>query len=67
MKSLRADLAGLRRSREKVFQAPSAEWIEKRLDELQEVLKRTTKRSAPVLRRILGPIRLQPTRGDIGK
>lgn len=67
VEGLQAELSDLRRSRKKVFQAPPVEWIGERLDELQAVLERTTERSAPLLRRILGQIRLEPTQGDIGK
>jgi len=67
VEALREELDGLRRSREKVFQAPPVEWIEKRLAGIQEVLERRTDRSALLLRTLLGQIRLQPTRGHIGR
>ena len=65
--ALRVELAGLRRSREKVFQAPPMEWVEERLDQLKDLLERRTERSALLLRNLLGPIRLEPTQGDIGR
>jgi len=58
---------GLRRSREKVFQAPPVEWIEDRLARMQEVLERRTDRSALFLRSLLGKIRLEPAPGEIGR
>ena len=65
--ALREELAGLRRSGEKVFQAPPVEWVEARLEQLGEILGRRTGPSANVLRKLLGQIRLMPTRGDIGR
>jgi hypothetical protein len=65
--ALRAELDGLRQSREKVFQAPPLEWIEERLGNLQKLLERRTEKSAKLLRRILGPIRLEPQKVDIGR
>jgi len=67
VEALREELEGLRRSREKVFQAPPVEWIEERLAGMQEVLERRTDRSALLLRSLLGQIRLEPTRGHIGR
>ena len=64
---LREELEGLRLSGDKVFQAPPIEWIESRLEELTDLLKRQTGESAMVLRRFLGQIRLEPTEGDIGR
>jgi hypothetical protein len=64
---LREELVGLRRSGDKVFQAPPIEWIESRLEELAGVLKRRTSESATLLRRLLGQIRMEPTKGDIGR
>lgn len=67
VEALREALDGLRRSREKVFQAPPVEWIKERLAGMQEVLERRTERSALLLRSLLGQIRLEPTRGQIGR
>jgi hypothetical protein len=60
---LREELDGLRRSREKVFQTPPWEWIEEHLACLNEILERNTDRSGPVLRHLLGQLRLEPTHG----
>ena len=67
LKALREEQDGLRRGREKVFQAPPVEWIEERLARVQELLERRTDRSALLLRSLLGEIRLEPTRGQIGR
>ncbi len=61
------EVDGLRRSREKVFQAPPVEWIKDRLENLQEVLQNRTARSAKTLRDLLGPIRLELVTPDIGR
>jgi len=37
------------------------------LSRLKEVLERSVERSGPILRKLLGQIRLEPTRGDIGR
>lgn len=66
-RTLREELNGLRRNREQVFQAPPRKWIEDRLTRVQELLERTVDRSGPVLRNLLGQLRLEPMRGDIGR
>ena len=50
-----------------IFAQLPFEWIEARLDELAGLLKRRTGESAMVLRRLLGQIRMEPTKGDIGR
>ncbi len=64
VEALREELEGLRRSREKVFQVPPIEWIQERLAKLKEILERNPDRSGLLLRKLLGPLRLEPTRGD---
>jgi len=64
--ALREELNGLRRSREKVFQAPPVEWIEERLAQMKQVLERRTEHSALLLRSILGKIQLEPARWTSG-
>ena len=65
--ALSDEVEGLRRSREKVFKRPPIEWINDRLEHLQDVLDQRTERSAQVLRQLLGPIRLELTAPDIGR
>jgi len=65
--TLREEVDGLRRSRDAVFQAPPIEWIEERLTRLRPLLEQATARSAQLLRQILGTIRLEPPKGDIGR
>jgi hypothetical protein len=60
-------LDGLRRSRARILQVPPVEWIEERLSHAQEVLERRTEQSALLLRGLLGPIKLEPIAGDIGR
>ena len=65
--ALKEELEGLRRSRDKIFQAPPREWVEERLAQLKDVLERNPDRSGLILRTFLGPLRLDPTRGDVGR
>jgi hypothetical protein len=67
VETLKEELDGLRRSREKVRQAPPVEWIKERLIRVNAILERNPDRSGPLLRGLLGPVRLDPARGDIGR
>lgn len=64
---LRIEVGALEATAEAVFEAPPLEWIAERLRPLSEVLSRNTARSALVLRRVLGPVRLRPLRPEVGK
>jgi hypothetical protein len=64
---LQADLEALRRSREAVPEMPPRAWIEERVATLQELLERRTTQSALLLRNLLGTVRLECCRGDLGK
>src|SRR6184192_2818006 len=50
-----------------MFEPPPMEWITERLGRLQDLLERQTERSALLLRRVLGPVRLVPTRPEVGR
>ena len=65
--ALHEELTGLQHSREQVFQAPPIEWVQERVAQLQEILERSPDRSGVLLRNLLGPMRLIPTKGDIGR
>ncbi len=65
--ALSDEVAGLRRSREKIFRPPPIEWIRDRLGNLHEVLEQRTACSAQILRILLGPITLQPVTPEIGR
>jgi site-specific DNA recombinase len=67
VETLREELDDLRRSGEKVFQAPPVEWVEERIIKLEDLLERRTEQSGLILRRLLGRIRLEPTKPDIGR
>ena len=66
-KELAADLITLNASKERVFQAPPIEWIAERVASIQEVLEQRVEKSALILRKLLGKIRLEPVNPDIGK
>ena len=65
--SLTDEVDSLRRGRDQVFTVPPTEWIAHRLNDLQGVLEHRTARSAMLLREVLGPIRLDPVKPDIGR
>ena len=54
-------------ARNKVFQAPSIEWIENRISEFEELLQLNTSESAIALRKLLGPMKLEAQYPDVGK
>jgi len=66
-KELAADLIALKASKEKIFEAPPIEWIGERVACIQEVLEQRVQKSALILRKLLGKIRLEPVKPDIGK
>ena len=46
---------------------PPREWLSERMMTMQAVLERRTQRSALLLRKLLGPIRMEPVKPDIGR
>ena len=65
MEALKEELESLRRCRGRVFQVPPLEWIQERLTKSKDILERNSERSGLLLRKLLGPLRLEPTRdGD---
>jgi hypothetical protein len=65
--TLRAEIEGLDQSQKAVFQIPPAAWIEERLVTIQAVLERKTEKAAMLLRKLLGPIRLEPVQPEVGR
>ena len=65
--ALRDELSALEATMSAMFEPPPIEWIAERLGRLQDLLERQTERSALLLRRVLGPVRLVPTRPDVGR
>jgi hypothetical protein len=65
--SLRDELSALEATVGALFEPPPVAWIADRLGRLQELLERQTEHSALLLRRVLGPVRLLPTRPDVGR
>ena len=61
------EIKAMEECQKELFQAPPKEWVAPRLENIQEILEKETEDSALVLRRLLGPIVLQPTTPDIGK
>lgn len=50
-----------------MFQTPPVQWIEERPSRVQEVLERRTEQSALLLPDVLGTIRLEVKKGDVGR
>ena len=67
MSAIRDDLRVLEATAADVFKTPPVEWIAARLEKVQEILEQETARSALLLRRILGPIRLAPVTPQVGR
>jgi hypothetical protein len=67
LEDFRLDLDALRRSRHEVFSAPPREWLAERMMTIQTVLERRTQRSALLLRKLLGTIRMEPVTPEIGR
>ena len=65
--ALRAEIEGLSRSRAAIFEPPPDAWVSERLATLQSVLERKTEQAALLLRRILGPIVLEPVQPEVGR
>jgi len=61
VEALKEEPESLRRCRSKVFQVPPLEWIQERLTKLKDILERNSERSGLLLRKLLGPLRLEPT------
>jgi site-specific DNA recombinase len=64
VQALNEELESLHRCRSKVFQVPPIEWIQERLTKLKDILERNSERSGLLLRKLLGPLRLEPTCAD---
>jgi hypothetical protein len=56
----------LQRGREVAFTVPPESWIRDRVAKIQELLERKTDKSALLIRRLLGPIRLLPASTQSG-
>ena len=67
LENLRTELAGLRRSQREVFSTPPREWLAERIKTLQTVLERRTERSDLLLRKLLGPVKMEPGAPDVGR
>ena len=67
IESLRGELQVLLATADAVFQVPPVEWVAERLSGLQKLLERETARSALLLRRVLGPVRLVPCKPEVGR
>jgi hypothetical protein len=67
VEELRADLGVLESTAGAIFEAPLLAWVAERVASMGDLLRRQTARSALVLRRILGPVRLCAVRPEVGR
>ncbi len=67
VKELSFELRILKGSKDRMFKAPPSEWIEYRVKRIQNILERRVGKSAIIMRKLLGKIRLEPVTPDIGK
>jgi hypothetical protein len=61
---LKGELTALRANGMTTYSPPSVVWVRAHLEQLKGILERDAQRSAVLLRRFLGPIRLEPL--DLG-
>lgn len=67
VETLKANLEVLRRGREVAFTVPPESWIRNRVGTIQDLLERRTEKSALLIRRLMGPIKLLPTSTPSGR
>lgn len=65
--TLREHLEVLRRGRDVAFTVPPESWIRDRVGRIQDLLERRTEKSALLIRRLLGPIKLLPASTRSGR
>jgi hypothetical protein len=65
--ALREEIEMLEANRDSVFEPPPMPWVQERLARFQQTLEGRTEQAALLLRKVLGPITLEPTQGDIGR
>jgi len=66
VESLEAEIEILQRSSTESFQVPRRIWIEERIRDFQQTLELNTSLSALILRKVLGPIRLEVVVPEVG-
>ena len=65
--ALRAELQAYETSARSLFEAPPVEWVAERLAALQALLEAEPTKSALILRRVLGPVRVVPVVPEVGR
>jgi hypothetical protein len=61
------EISAMEECQKELYKAPPQEWVTHRLESIQDILEKETEDSALLLRRLLGPIILNPTTPEIGK
>lgn len=67
IETLQADIEQLQDRYAQALRVPPMAWIEDKLRNVHEVLRRRTGASALVLRKVLGSVKLEPRRPDVGR
>ena len=65
--ALRVELQAYEASAQSLFKTPPVEWVAERLTALQPLLEGEATKSALILRRVLGPVRLVPVAPEVGR
>lgn len=65
--SLQSEIESLEKAHQDKLVRPSKDWIAMKVVELKELLSMRTEKSAMILREILGPVTLTPTKDENGK
>ena len=64
---LKMEIESLEQTKHDAFEPPPVEWIDHRIQQVQDILESRTEKSALLLRQLFGKITLTPMNPDIGK
>src|SRR5262249_2253292 len=67
VEELRTELDGFESTAGTIFEAPPPPWVAERVASMGHLRRRQTARSALILRRILGPVRLCAVQPEVGQ
>ena len=67
VRCLEKEFAGLRGASNHAVRAPTLAWLRKQIEQCREILEAKPAKSAGLLRRLLGPIRLDPVAPETGR
>ena len=67
VKKLKVEIGSLEMTKHDALEPPPVEWIDHRIQQVQNILESKTEKSALLLRQLFGKITLTPMMPDIGK